>query len=198
MTRTRARISRMSVKIARLRAARPAAAKPVSMPADDGIRLHDNQRRPPVLPTSRERHPKESVASPEAASRGSVEGGQLLPQRQVFQGQFSVAAECQRECADHHDEYLQHAGDRCRRWRETQLGRVLASVTYLGTKTSASWNRAIVGCTSRTNRQDTPSTSQARSARQNLSWAGLSTFACITHTHESCGVNATTRPAPYC
>jgi hypothetical protein len=33
----------------------------------------------------------------------------LLPQRQVFQDQFPMAAERQRECADDHDEQLQHA-----------------------------------------------------------------------------------------
>jgi hypothetical protein len=68
--------------------------------ADDGVRLRDNQRRAPVPPTPHESHPKESVACPEAASRRSVVGCQLLPQRQVFQDQFPVAAERQRECAD--------------------------------------------------------------------------------------------------
>ena len=76
-----------------LRAARPAAAKPVAMPADDGGRLHDHQRLAPVLPTSGEDHPKESVACPEAASRRSMEGRQLLPQREVLQDQFPVTAE---------------------------------------------------------------------------------------------------------
>ncbi|PYQ86060.1 MAG: hypothetical protein DMG02_26180 [Acidobacteria bacterium] len=38
-----------------------------------------------------------------------MEGRQLLPQRQVFQDQFPMAAECQRDCADDHDEQLQHA-----------------------------------------------------------------------------------------
>jgi hypothetical protein len=32
-----------------------------------------------------------------------------LPQRKVFQDEFLVAAERQRECADDHDEQLQHA-----------------------------------------------------------------------------------------
>jgi len=63
------------------------------MPPDDGVRSHDDQRRAPVPPNSRENHPKESVACPQAASRNSVEGRQLLPQRQVFQDQFSVAAD---------------------------------------------------------------------------------------------------------
>jgi hypothetical protein len=87
-----------------LRAARPTAAQPIAMPADDGVRLHDHQRRAPVVPTSREDHPKESVACPETASRRSVEGRQLLPQREVFQDQFPVAAERQHEGSDNHDE----------------------------------------------------------------------------------------------
>jgi hypothetical protein len=111
------------------RASRPAAAKPDATPADDGVRLHDNQRGAPVSPTSREGHPKESVACPEAASRRSVERRQLLPQREVFQNEFPVAAEGQRECADDHDQQFQHPVDSGWRWREIQLGRVLATVT---------------------------------------------------------------------
>ena len=76
------------------------------MPANDGVRLHDDQRRAPVSPNSRESHPKESVASPEAASRRSMERRQLLPQGEVFQDEFLVAAEDQRECADDHDQQL--------------------------------------------------------------------------------------------
>jgi hypothetical protein len=78
------------------------------MPSDDGVRLHDNQRRAPISPTSRKGNPKESVGCPEAASLRSAEGRQLLPQRKVFQDEFLVAAERQRECADDHDEQLQH------------------------------------------------------------------------------------------
>jgi len=57
-----------------------------------------------------------------------MEGRQLLPQRQVFQDQFPMATERQRERAEDHDEQLQHAVDRGWSWREIQLGRVLASV----------------------------------------------------------------------
>ena len=38
-----------------------------------------------------------------------MEGRQLLPQRQVFQDQFTMAAERQRERADDYDEQRQHA-----------------------------------------------------------------------------------------
>jgi hypothetical protein len=60
-----------------------------------------------------------------------MEGRQLLPQRQVFQDQFPMAAERQRECADSHDDQLQHAVDPGRSRREIQLGRVLAMVSTL-------------------------------------------------------------------
>ena len=38
-----------------------------------------------------------------------MEGRQLLPQGEVFQDQFPMAAERQRKCANDHDEQLQHA-----------------------------------------------------------------------------------------
>jgi hypothetical protein len=71
--------------------------------------LHDHQRRAPVSPTSRDGDPKESVACPEAASRRSVEGCELLAQRKVLQDQFPMASERQHEGADDDDEELQHA-----------------------------------------------------------------------------------------
>src|SRR2546428_7910006 len=53
-------INGWTAMMSRLRTPGPAAAKPVATPADDGAGLHDHQRRPPVVPTSREHHPKES------------------------------------------------------------------------------------------------------------------------------------------
>ena len=52
---------------------------------------------------------KESVAGLETASRRSAVGRQLLPQGEVLQDQFSVAAKNQGQRADDHDEQLQHA-----------------------------------------------------------------------------------------
>jgi len=58
----------------------------------------------------RESHSKESVARPEVSSlRRAADGRKLLPQSEVFQDYFPMAAECQRECAGDHDEQLQHA-----------------------------------------------------------------------------------------
>ena len=60
--------------------------KPVAMPTDHGVRLHDHQCAAPVSPASREGNPKESVARSEASSlRRVAEGRQLLPQGKVFQ-----------------------------------------------------------------------------------------------------------------
>jgi hypothetical protein len=64
------------------------------------------KRRAPVSPTSRKGDPKEPVGCPKAASLRSVEDRQLLPQRKVFQDEFLVAAERQREGADDHDQQL--------------------------------------------------------------------------------------------
>ena len=82
----------------------PSPAEPVAMPPDNGVRLHDDQRRAPVLPDSRQGNPKQSIATFEArVVRGTFHRRQLLPQRQVLQGQFAMAAERQRQCAGHDD-----------------------------------------------------------------------------------------------
>src|SRR4029453_9237453 len=48
--------------ITTLRTSRPAAAKPVPMPAHNGVGSNDHQRRTPVLPAYRQGDPEESVA----------------------------------------------------------------------------------------------------------------------------------------
>jgi hypothetical protein len=74
------------------------------MPPENGVRLHDHQRRAPVLPDPRQGDPKQSIATFEArAVRGTFHRRQLLPQRQVFQDQFSMAAKRQRQCAGDDD-----------------------------------------------------------------------------------------------
>ena len=75
------------------------------MPSDDGVRLHEHQRRAPVPPDSGQGDPKQSVARSEAwAVRGTCHRRQLLPKRQVLQDQFPMAAERQRQCAGGDDE----------------------------------------------------------------------------------------------
>ena len=92
------------------RASGPSTAKPVAMPAHDGVRLHEHQRNTPVPPASRQGDPKQSVARLEMGSRGRAsQGRQLLPQGQVLQDQLSMstARQCQR--TDQYEQQLQHA-----------------------------------------------------------------------------------------
>jgi hypothetical protein len=80
------------------------------MPPHDGVRLHDYQGRAPVPPDSSEGDPKESVARLEVWTLGrAFHRCQLLPEREVLQDQFPMAAEPQRQRAADHDEDFQHA-----------------------------------------------------------------------------------------
>jgi hypothetical protein len=75
------------------------------MPPDNGVRLHEHQRRAPVPPDSRQGDPKQSIATFEArAVHGAFHRRQLLPKRQILQDQFSMAADHQRQCAGDDDE----------------------------------------------------------------------------------------------
>jgi hypothetical protein len=102
----------------------------IAMPPDDRVRLHDNQRPAPVVPATREGNPKELVARPEAGTfLRTVQGLQLLPEREVLQDQFPMSAERQGQRADEHDEQLQHVVIVAGVYAKIQFGRVLARVT---------------------------------------------------------------------
>ena len=79
------------------------------MPAQDGVRPHDDQRRAPVPPGMGEQHPKPSIST---AERGTLDGapehGQLLPKRQVLEGDRSVSLADQGAGAEHDDDRGQH------------------------------------------------------------------------------------------
>jgi len=79
------------------------------MPSLDGARLHEHHGGAPVPPASGQGDPKQSVARLEVRAFGrAFHRRQLLPQRQVLQYQFAMAAERQRQrTADHHEQ-LQH------------------------------------------------------------------------------------------
>jgi antitoxin (DNA-binding transcriptional repressor) of toxin-antitoxin stability system len=80
------------------------------MPPNDGVRLHEHDRRAPVPPESGQGDPKQSVACLEVRALGrTFHRRQLLPQGQVLQDQFAMSAERQRQRAADHDEHLQHA-----------------------------------------------------------------------------------------
>jgi hypothetical protein len=113
-----------------VRSSGPSAAEPIAMPPDNGVRLHNHQRRAPVLPDPRQSDPKQSIATFEAgAVRGTFHRRQLLPQRQVLQDQFSMAAKRQRQCAGDDDKQLQHASIVAGVDAKNQRRRVLARVT---------------------------------------------------------------------
>ena len=55
------------------------------MPFDDGLRFDDDQDLPPILPESRENHPKESIPTMQLGPVDfPVEDGQLLTQREIL------------------------------------------------------------------------------------------------------------------
>jgi len=100
------------------------------MPPHDRVRLHKDHRRAPVPPDASQGDPKQSVARLEVWAFGrAFQRRQLLPQRQVLQDQFAMAAERQRQRAANHDEKLQHASIVAASAR-TSTGRVLAKVRW--------------------------------------------------------------------
>ena len=73
------------------------------MPPHDGVRLHKDQRRAPVLPEASQRDPKQSVSRPDmGAFGGALQVRQLLPQRQVFKRDGSVSTTEQPEHSEQH------------------------------------------------------------------------------------------------
>ena len=94
----------------RSRTSNPSAAKPFTMPAHDGVRLNEDQRRAPIPPDPRQGDPELPVARSEMRTAGrALQRAELLPKRQVFQGQFPMSAEGQRQCAANQYDHLQHA-----------------------------------------------------------------------------------------
>jgi hypothetical protein len=79
------------------------------MPAHDGLRPNQDERRTPVPPDATQSHPEQPVTGLQAGPIvRSLHRHELLPERQVLQDQFSVSPECQRQrtTADHHQ--LEH------------------------------------------------------------------------------------------
>jgi len=85
-------------------------AKPLAVPSDYGIGLHDDQGGAPVPPTLGEEDPKQPVRRTELrAFHRSRQQGQLLTEREVFQHDCSVAAADQSERSEEHHHRRQHA-----------------------------------------------------------------------------------------
>jgi hypothetical protein len=75
----------------RLRARCPPTAQPLAMPADNGVRLDENQCLAPVPPGLGEHDPEDSVAGTQLwTSDGAPQDRQLLPKRQILKGDGTV------------------------------------------------------------------------------------------------------------
>ncbi len=68
------------------------------MPAEDGLRLDDEQTRPPAAPQAGKPYPKDPISpmEPRALQR-ALEDGYLLAERQVLRGERRAALEQQPE-----------------------------------------------------------------------------------------------------
>ena len=130
------------------RASGPSTAKPVAMPAHDGVRLHKHQRRAPVPPASCQSDPKQSVARLEMGSLGRAsQGRQLLAQGQVLQDQLSMSTARQRQRTDDDDEQLQHASivaAVAARFNKDEFWRGSAHGEHAGSATSQKRNSRLV------------------------------------------------------
>jgi hypothetical protein len=67
------------------------------MPADDGVRLHEDEGGPPPRPRTGQQYPEHPIAGAETRVRGTLQHPQLLPQRYVLEHNVVVSA------ARHHD-----------------------------------------------------------------------------------------------
>ena len=66
----------------------------ISMPPDNGLRLHDGECLSPVRPDPGQQDPEQSVAFLEMGTfRRALQNGDLLPQCEVLEGQLSVASQ---------------------------------------------------------------------------------------------------------
>src|SRR5262249_59447625 len=123
------RIDRWTALGTTVRPPSPPAAKPVAMPAHDGVGLNEYQRRAPVAPGVRQGDPKESIARVQRDPLlDPFHRCQLLAQGHVLEDQLVMAAQHQREAADNHNEQLQHVTIVAGIEAQFQLGRVLAMV----------------------------------------------------------------------
>ncbi len=71
----------------------PIQLESLPMPADYGVGLHNAQGRTPIRPEPGKPYPKHSVAWPQPRPFGLLfQNSQLLPEREVFNGQFRSVA----------------------------------------------------------------------------------------------------------
>jgi hypothetical protein len=86
------------------------SAKPLPVPSDDGIGLHDDQGGAPALPTLGEQDPEQSVRRAERrTTHRSRQHGQLLTEREVLQRDGPVPAADQSDRSENCHQRRQHA-----------------------------------------------------------------------------------------
>ena len=96
------------------RAMRPPASEPLSMPADNGVWLDDDERRAPVPPRVSECHPKQAISRTERGALDRArEYGQLLTECHILERACAVSCAHQREGSNEYDKPRQH-GLSCR------------------------------------------------------------------------------------
>ena len=75
------------------------------MPTDDGVRLHEHERRTPVGPRSREQGPEPPIANAEPRPRTApLVDGELLPQGEVFEDEGRLRPEGPSEATEEQSE----------------------------------------------------------------------------------------------
>ena len=86
----------------------PVLPEAATLPSEDGIRRHDDQRPPPAGPDSGKAGPEQTVDRPELrAGRQSPVDGELLVQGEVLKGELTMAADEEGE----EPEQVEHEGD---------------------------------------------------------------------------------------
>ena len=80
------------------------------MPPHDGARLDDYQGGAPLRPERGKRNPEQAVSSPKTRSlRCALQGGELLPKRDILKDQLVMSTGSDRERATKQQNQLQHA-----------------------------------------------------------------------------------------
>ena len=75
------------------RASRPAPTEPIAMPAEDRLRLDEDQGRLPASPSVGEQDPEHSVRPAETRPLHlALQGSQLVTQRKILKDKFSTAS----------------------------------------------------------------------------------------------------------
>ena len=79
------------------------------MPAEDGLRLDENQGRPPAPPAASQQHPEHPVRPAKARpSDASLQGPELVPLGNILEDKFLMAAAGERDREHHRDDECKH------------------------------------------------------------------------------------------